>query len=164
MCSTPPRARPGPPVPSFLGGITGGVVASVGAGARQAFQSKTTNPIATANHTPTTIQPSSYWMLPSMLCAMTSSRMLPLVWLNSHAYQNVTAIVTTRPATSTDGCSGTLFQEEGGQVPAGYQWRQDRCGHKRRVAGLQARQGDPFQPGCSPRAPVRRVDHAHRVP
>src|SRR5829696_9240754 len=38
-----------------LGGITGGVVASVGAGARQAFQSKTTNPIETANHTPTTI-------------------------------------------------------------------------------------------------------------
>jgi hypothetical protein len=35
-----------------LDGIEGCVVASMGAGARQAFQSKMTNPIATANHTP----------------------------------------------------------------------------------------------------------------
>ena len=87
----------------------------VGAGERQAFQSKTTNPIATANHNPTTIQPSSYWMLPSMSCAMTSSRMLPRVWLNSHAYQNVTAIVTTRPATSTDGCKGPSSRKKVGK-------------------------------------------------
>jgi hypothetical protein len=35
---------------------------------------------------------------------MTTKRMLPPVWLNSHAYQNVTAIVVMRPATRTDGC------------------------------------------------------------
>jgi hypothetical protein len=49
-----------------------------------------------------TIQPSSYAMSPSTLWAITTRRMLPPVWLKSHVYQNVTAIVVTRPATTTD--------------------------------------------------------------
>jgi hypothetical protein len=34
---------------------------------------------------------------------MTTRSTLPAVWLKSHVYQNVTAIVVTRPATRTDG-------------------------------------------------------------
>src|SRR5918999_1923110 len=58
---------------------------------------------------------------------------------------------------------GTLFQKEGGQVPAGHQRRQDRGGNKRRVAKpLQPWEGDPVPSRMLAQRPVRRVDHAHR--
>src|SRR5215217_5199523 len=49
---------------------------------------------------------------------------------------------------------GALFQEEGGQVPAGHERCQDRGGNKRRVAeSCSPGRATPFQPGCSPSGP-----------
>jgi hypothetical protein len=45
---------------------------------------------------------------------MTTRSTLPAVWLKSHAYQNVTAIVVTRPATRTDGTKQPSSMKKGG--------------------------------------------------
>ena len=74
----------------------GGVVASIGADPRQAFQSKTTNPIATANHTkpviklaraksaPTTAHNPPIVMVPWAEWDTMLRSTLPPVWLKSH--------------------------------------------------------------------------------
>jgi hypothetical protein len=84
-----------------------GVVVSVAAGARQAFQSKATNPMATALATmlksKVACATSSLAdhnapivMVPWVACDTSVMSTLPPVWLNNHEYQNVTATVARR--------------------------------------------------------------------
>jgi hypothetical protein len=97
-------------------------------------------------------------MLPSMSCAMTSSRMLPPVWLNSHVYQNVTAIVTTKPLTRTEACK-----------PPGSQKKRGKCQPATSGARIEVATSGEYPNPCSPgratpllaQRPVRGVDQAH---
>src|SRR5215218_1642916 len=79
-----------------------GVVVSVAAGARQVFQSKATNPMATALATMLKSKVAcatsaladhngSILMVPWVACDTSVMSTLPPVWLNNHEYQNVTA-------------------------------------------------------------------------
>ena len=81
---------------------------------------------------------------------MTTGSTLPAVWLKSHAYQNVTAIVVTRPATRTDGTKQPSSMKKGGK--------------KRRVAGsLQPRDGNPIPTRVLAQRPISGVDQAHTI-
>ena len=84
-----------------------GVVVSVAASARQAFQSKATNPMATALATMLKSKVAcatsaladhngSILMVPWVACDTSVMSTLPPVWLNNHEYQNVTATVPRR--------------------------------------------------------------------
>src|SRR5919112_1855408 len=92
-------------------------------------------------------------MLPSTECAATSRRMLPRVWLNSHVYQNVTAIVVSRPPTSIGVCNPPSSRKKRGRCqPATSTARIEVDAKGERVACSPGR-ATPFQPGCSPRGP-----------
>jgi len=55
---------------------------------------------------------------------------LPRVWLKSHAYQNVTAIVVTSPPTKMEGCKPPSSKKNRGTQP---QSRGDRLWHEGRI-------------------------------
>ena len=87
---------------------------------------------------------------------------LPPVWLNSHAYQNVTAIVTRRPATRTDGRKPPSSRKKVGRCQPATSGARISGGNQRRVAGaLQPREGDPVPARLLAQRPVRGVDQAH---
>src|ERR671916_2143496 len=92
-------------------------------------------------------------MLPSTECATTTMSTLPLVWLKSHVYQNVTAIVVTRPPTKNGGCKPPSSRKKRGKC------QRDTSGARIMVAtsgewvACKPGRATPFQPGCSPSGP-----------
>src|SRR5215218_4476452 len=141
-----------------------GVVVSVAAGARQAFQSKATNPMATALATTLKSKVAcatsaladhndSILMVPWVACDTSVMSTLPPVRLNSHVYQNVTASVPRRKPTMIDGCNRPSSRKRRGTcqpVTSTPRMRVDTSGE--RVLRRPGR-ATPRQPGSSPSAP-----------
>src|ERR671920_110297 len=141
-----------------------GVVVSVAAGARQAFQPKATNPMATTLATTLKSKVAcatcaladrndSILMVPWVACDTSVMSTLPPVWLNNHVYQNVTAIVPTTPPTKMAGWKPSrtkvgrcqpVISTASIMVVASGEWLVCRPGRAK-----------PRQPGSSPSGPSR---------
>src|ERR687890_1699611 len=92
-------------------------------------------------------------MLPSTECATTSMSTLPAVWLNSHAYQNVSDIVVTRPPTRMDGCNPPSSKKKRGKCQPATSGARIVVASSGERSACKPGRATPFQPGCSPSGP-----------
>src|SRR5215218_1636866 len=92
-------------------------------------------------------------MLPSTECATTSKSMLPAVWLKSHVYQNVTAIVVTIPTTKKDGCKPPSSKKKVGRCQPATSGARIMAASSGERSACKPGRATPFQPGCSPSGP-----------
>src|ERR687894_109871 len=92
-------------------------------------------------------------MLPSTECATTTMSTLPLVWLKSHVYQNVTAIVVTRPPTKMDGCKPPSSKKKRGKCQPATSGARIKAARSGELSACKPGRATPFQPGCSPSGP-----------
>src|SRR5215203_1593298 len=78
---------------------------------------------------------------------------LPLVWLKSHAYQNVTAIVVTRPLTKMEGCKPPSSKKNKGRCQPATSGARIMVASSGERSACKPGRATPFQPGCSPNGP-----------
>jgi hypothetical protein len=94
-------------------------------------------------------------MLPSRLCAKRTMSTLPPVWLKSHVYQNVTAIVVKTAVTMKDGCKPPSSRKKSGTCqPVMSTARIMVVTSGERVVCSPGR-ANPRQPGSSPSGPSK---------